>query len=226
MSRLTAAGGIFVLLALTGCGAAEVINEPIAAPASAAPTSSDCQQGGCATDPVQTAEPTVAPTDPPALSSTPATTDIPAPTVAPTPTPWTAPDFGPNPFAGTSACPWSIQVLGEDAIWDENTATAIDNGTETRFPGQADFYRQAAAWWRADLAEVNTFCHNDEWTPPTADQAATAITGFQTATNGHQADMTTNPQDTSWDLQWISNYTYLTSLFTWLQNDALYGAGP
>ncbi len=164
----------------------------------------------------------------PAIPAAPKITLLPSPTATSTPaatsTPVVcAPGYATNPCPPTSTpaprvaatfsaadCSWAEGVLAEDAALDSQEATALADGTDTRYPASdSSYYLAESQDWTQIDAWMNALCQGGSIS--VAD-AQTALNWISAARETHVQDEALNPQNSAWDGEWIGNYDRLTAM--------------
>jgi len=160
-----------------------------------------------------TVPPTVStPPSPSAAAASPAPVTVPMSSSAP-PSPTAAPvEAGPGGYQvpwSADDCGWAQSTLAWDASLDAQEAAAIEDGQDTRYPGQAPLYTTFSGRWTMIATWYAAACQGTRMAYP---EWYDSMIWMNAAITGHVSDEQANPQAALWDSTWIGNYQRLESM--------------
>ena len=149
------------------------------------------------------------PSTSPAVSPAPVT--VPTSSTAPSPTA-AAIGAGPDGYQvpwSADDCGWAESTLGWDASLDAQEATAIEDGEDTRYPGQASLYATYSGRWTMIASWYAAACQGTAMIYP---EWYDSMIWMNAAIQSHVTDEQADTADALWDSTWIGNYQRLESM--------------
>lgn len=142
---------------------------------------------------------------PPAPVTVPTSSTAPSPTAA-------AIGAGPDGYQvpwSADDCGWAESTLGWDASLDAQEATAIEDGEDTRYPGQASLYATYSGRWTMIASWYAAACQGTAMIYP---EWYDSMIWMNAAIQSHVTDEQADTADALWDSTWIGNYQRLESM--------------
>jgi hypothetical protein len=141
----------------------------------------------------------------PAPVTVPTSSTAPSPTAAPIAA---GPDGYEVPWSADD-CGWAESTLSWDSSLDAQEATAIEDGQDTRYPGQASLYTTYSGRWTMIASWYAAACQGSAMIYP---EWYDSMVWMNAAIQSHVTDEQANTADALWDSTWIGNYQRLESM--------------
>jgi hypothetical protein len=155
--------------------------------------------------------PSTSPIPSTAAGTSPAPVTVPTSSTAPSPTAAaiaSGPDGYQVPWSADD-CGWAESTLGWDASLDAQEAAAIEDGQDTRYPGQAGLYTTYSRRWTMIASWYAAACQGTAMIYP---EWYDSMVWMNAAIQSHVTDEQANTADALWDSTWIGNYQRLESM--------------